>query len=65
MSMSEFGIEPNMTGSKMLFAGIRFFISGLIILAIAKGTLRLLLFRTLALMTSQTFTSYPQLNLCD
>lgn len=36
LGMSEFGILPDMTGSKMLFAGIRFFISGLIILAIAK-----------------------------
>ena len=40
MGMSEFGIEPDMTGCKMLFAGIRFFISGLIILAIAKGSHR-------------------------
>ena len=35
MGMRNFGIQPDMTGSKMLFAGIRFFISGLIILAIA------------------------------
>ncbi len=40
MGMSEFGIAPDMTGCKMLFAGIRFFISGLIILAIAKGSHR-------------------------
>lgn len=40
MGMSEFGIGPDMTGCKMLFAGIRFFISGLIILAIAKGSHR-------------------------
>lgn len=38
LGMNEFGILPYMTGSKMLFAGIRFFISGLIILAIAKPT---------------------------
>ena len=38
MGMTEFGILPDMTGSKMLFAGIRFFVSGLIILAIAKPT---------------------------
>lgn len=38
LGMNEFGILPDMTGSKMLFAGIRFFISGLIILAIAKPT---------------------------
>lgn len=36
LGMTEFGILPDMTGCKMLFAGIRFFISGLIILAIAK-----------------------------
>ena len=35
MGMNEFGIQQDMTGSKMLFAGIRFLISGLIILAIA------------------------------
>lgn len=40
MGMNEFGIQPDMTGSKMLFAGIRFFISGLIILAIAKPSQR-------------------------
>ena len=38
LGMNEFGILPNMTGSKRLFAGIRFFISVLIILAIAKPT---------------------------
>ncbi len=40
MGMGEFGISADMTGSKMLFAGIRFFISGLIILAIAQVTHR-------------------------
>ncbi len=40
MGMDEFGIAPDMTESKMLFAGIRFFISGLIILAIAQGSHR-------------------------
>lgn len=40
LGMDEFGISPDMTGSKMLFAGIRFFISGLIILAIAQGSHR-------------------------
>lgn len=34
MGMVEFGIAPHMTGSKMLFAGIRFFVSGLIILGL-------------------------------
>lgn len=38
LGMNEFGILPDMTGGKMLFAGIRFFVSGLIILAIAKPT---------------------------
>lgn len=36
MGMVEFGIEPHMTGSKMLFAGIRFLVSGLIILALMR-----------------------------
>ena len=40
LGMNEFGILPEMTGSKMLFAGIRFFISGLIILAVAKSMRR-------------------------
>ena len=40
MGMRDFDILPDMTGSKMLFAGIRFFISGLIILAIAKPSHR-------------------------
>lgn len=35
LGFSEFGISADMTGSKMLFAGIRFCLSGLIILAIA------------------------------
>ena len=38
LGMNEFGILPDMTCGKMLFAGIRFFVSGLIILAIAKPT---------------------------
>ena len=40
MGLDEFGIKPNMTDSKMLFAGIRFLISGLIILVIAQVTHR-------------------------
>ena len=32
----EFGITTEMTGSKMLFAGLRFFVSGIIILAVAR-----------------------------
>ena len=35
LGFSEFAISADMTGSKMLFAGIRFCLSGLIILAIA------------------------------
>lgn len=35
LGFAEFHISPDMTGSKMLFAGIRFFLSGLIILGIA------------------------------
>lgn len=36
LGFAEFGITPEMTGSKMLFAGIRFCVSGLIILAVAR-----------------------------
>lgn len=36
LGFSEFEIMPEMSGSKMLFAGIRFLLSGLIILALAK-----------------------------
>lgn len=36
--MEEFKIATDMTGSKMLFAGIRFFVSGIIILTFAKGS---------------------------
>ena len=34
---AEFGITSGMTGAKMLFAGIRFCLSGLIILGMAGG----------------------------
>lgn len=37
LGFAEFGITPDMAGSKMLFAGIRFTISGLIILGVAGG----------------------------
>lgn len=37
LGMQEFAISADMTASKMLFAGIRFCISGLIILAIAQS----------------------------
>ena len=40
LGFDEFEITTEMTGSKMLFAGIRFFISGVIILSIAKLTHR-------------------------
>lgn len=40
LGFGEFHITPDMTGSKMLFAGIRFTLSGLIILAIARGAHR-------------------------
>lgn len=36
MGFAEFEITADMTGSKMLFAGIRFLVSGLIILALAR-----------------------------
>jgi len=38
LGFEELQITPDLTGSKMLFAGIRFTLSGMIILAIAKGT---------------------------
>ena len=38
LGFAEFGITADMTGSKMLFAGIRFAMSGFIILAIAFAT---------------------------
>lgn len=37
LGMAQYGITADMTGSKMLFAGIRFMISGLIILAMMRG----------------------------
>lgn len=40
LGMAEYGIGAEMTGSKMLFAGIRFMLSGLIILAVAWRTHR-------------------------
>ena len=40
LGYSEFAITADMTGSKMLFAGIRFCLSGLIILAIASAKKR-------------------------
>ncbi len=36
LGFEEFGIGQTMTGNKMLFAGIRFFISGVLILCIAR-----------------------------
>lgn len=36
LGFQEFRITPDMTGSKMLFAGIRFFLSGAIILLVAR-----------------------------
>ena len=40
LGFGEFRITPDMTGSKMLFAGIRFCVSGLIILTVARATHR-------------------------
>jgi len=40
LGFDEFEITTEMTGSKMLFAGIRFFISGVIILTVARLTHR-------------------------
>lgn len=38
LGFEEFQITPDLTGSKILFAGIRFSISGLIVLAIARAS---------------------------
>lgn len=38
LGFAEFCITPDMTASKMLFAGVRFCLSGLIILAVASAT---------------------------
>lgn len=40
LGFEEFQILPDMTGSKILFAGLRFFLSGVILLAIARATKR-------------------------
>lgn len=40
LGFAEFAISPDMTGSKMLFAGIRFFISGGVVLTMAQLTHR-------------------------
>ncbi|MBO1362416.1 DMT family transporter [Prevotella sp. A2931] len=40
LGFHEFGITPGMTGSKMLFAGVRFSLAGIIILLAAKSTHR-------------------------
>ena len=40
LGFEEFGIQQSMTGEKMLFAGVRFTLAGLIVLAIARATRR-------------------------
>ena len=58
LGFDEFEITADMTGSKMLFAGIRFFISGVIILSIAKLTRRSFSFKEEArdsVLTSSLF----------
>ena len=40
LGFAEFGITQDMTGSKMLFAGVRFSIAGLIVLAVAAAKRR-------------------------
>ena len=45
VGFNAFGITTDMTGSKMLFAGIRFCVSGLIILTIARTTHRSFAFK--------------------
>ena len=38
VGFNDFGITPDMTGSKMLFAGIRFAVAGLIVLSVARSS---------------------------
>jgi drug/metabolite transporter (DMT)-like permease len=38
VGFNDFGITPDMTGSKMLFAGIRFAVAGLIVLFVARSS---------------------------
>lgn len=38
VGFNAFGITPDMTGSKMLFAGIRFAVAGLIVLSVARSS---------------------------
>lgn len=40
LGFEEFGIAQNMTGSKVLFAGVRFALSGALILAVARASRR-------------------------
>src|SRR5574344_1933743 len=40
LGFAEFQITPDMTGSKMLFAGVRFSMAGLIVLMLAKSSRR-------------------------
>lgn len=56
IGFSEFQIEADMTASKMLFAGLRFFLSGAIILAVAR--LRHLPFRITPPTGSRRISTY-------
>ena len=57
MGMEEYQITADMTGSKMLFAGIRFFISGIIILTIARSSHRKFGFKKKAVKRMSGFFS--------
>ena len=54
VGFNAFGITADMTGSKMLFAGIRFAAAGLIVLAVARGSGRSFLLRQVSLNSGRT-----------
>ncbi len=60
IGFNEYGITQAMTGSKILFAGIRFCLSGLIVLAIARATHRS--FRTRSKAAWLYIAAYAMLN---
>jgi len=60
VGFSAFGITPDMTGSKMLFAGIRFAAAGLIVLSVARSKGRS--FRTSRLIDWRFILAFALMN---
>jgi drug/metabolite transporter (DMT)-like permease len=60
VGFSAFGITPDMTGSKMLFAGIRFAAAGLIVLSVARSSGRS--FRTSRLIDWRFILAFALMN---